>query len=431
MAKNKKRKGVSIKPPTISPLRFIQTKARQLPIHSCYINKDWETQKMAHVTVARAHKNGNLTFAVYLIDVLGFGIKNTFFNYNMTPYEFNGLLDQWGENTIPCKYALAHNLVYGALEFALEYDIQPHKDWKISQYIMEEDTDAIPLIDLEFGENGKPVFVQMMDEEDWNDGEAIDGDGDEDDDFDLDLKETIYRAVDIAYKSAFPSGENEFDLQIKDAHQQLILTEEPIIEENEQLAKFIDTAYFQLYELSKSEDKAKIRKLQKQILGNTEEFPEAPILLNYLANTYFLVGDRDKGLELFKQCVDQFPDYLLGRLFYAFELIQNKQYEMAWETLKCKYQLQELAPEKELFHFQEVYIFYAVVALYLFLEENDLEKAVTYNDLLVAEGYYPMRWKAVQTAVATLSKAKFEVMEKKFGEEFPSFMGQEFNTNLK
>jgi hypothetical protein len=61
------------------------------------------------VTVARAHKNGNLTFAVYLIDVLGFGVKNTFFNYNMTPYEFNGLLDQLSENTIPCEYGLAHN----------------------------------------------------------------------------------------------------------------------------------------------------------------------------------------------------------------------------------------------------------------------------------------------------------------------------------
>jgi tetratricopeptide (TPR) repeat protein len=430
MAKNKKRKGVSIKPPTISPLRFIQAKARQLPIHSCYINKDWEMQKMAHVTVARAHKNGNLTFAVYLIDVLGFGVKNTFFNYNLTPYEFNGLLDQWGENTIPCEYVLAHNLVYGALEFALEYDIQPHKDWKISQYIMEEDTDAIPLINLEFGENGKPVYVQMMDEGDWDDLEDGDED-DEDDDFDSDLKETIYRTVDIAYKSAFPSGENQFDQQIKDAHQQLTVTEEPIIEENEELADLIEAIYDKMRDLSNSGNKVEIRKFQKNILITIKEYPEAPILLNYLANTYFLVGDRDKGLELFKQCVDQFPDYLLGRLFYAFELIQNKQYEMAWETLKCKYQLQELAPEKKLFHFQEVYIFYAVVALYLFLEENDLEKAVTYNDLLVAEGYYPMRWKAVQTAVVTLSKAKFEVMEKKFGKEFPSFMGQDFNTNLK
>jgi hypothetical protein len=80
----------------------------------------------------------------------------------------------------------------------LEYDIQPHEDWKISQYIMDEDTDAIPLIDLEFGENGKPVYVQMMDEEDWDNGDPIDAADEEDDDFDSDLKETIYRTVDIA-----------------------------------------------------------------------------------------------------------------------------------------------------------------------------------------------------------------------------------------
>jgi hypothetical protein len=111
---------------------------------------------------------------------------------------------------------------------------------------MDEDTDAIPLIDLEFGENGKPVYVQMMDEEDWDNGDPIDAADEEDDDFDSDLKETIYRTVDIAYKSAFPSGENQFDQRIKDAHQQLIVTKEPIIDENEQLAEFIDTAYFEL-----------------------------------------------------------------------------------------------------------------------------------------------------------------------------------------
>jgi tetratricopeptide (TPR) repeat protein len=162
-----------------------------------------------------------------------------------------------------------------------------------------------------------------------------------------------------------------------------------------------------------------------------EEFPESHILLNYLANTYFLAGDRERGMELFRQSIDRFPDYLLGRLSYAFELIQDEQYEAAWETLKCSYLLQELAPEKKLFHFQEVYVLYAVVSLYLLWGKKDVEKAVTYNDLLVAEGYHIMRWKAVKTAVSALSKAKFEVMEKKFGKELPFFMRQDFNTNLK
>ncbi len=424
MAKNKKRKGASIKTPSISPKKYIQTKARQLPIYACYVNEDWETTKLAQVAVARAHKNGNLTFGIYLTDLLGMGVKDTFFNYNLPLHEFEGLMEQLGENMIECEYLLAHNLIYGAVDFALEFDVRPHRDWNLAQFILEEDTEDFPLIDLEFGLDGKPVFLKVSEEDEWDEEEE---DWDEEEDLDevdpiVNVIKIVGSIIDLAYKKSFPKGINHFDHLIINGHGQMNITEEPMPEKDEELADSIEDFYDQLYELSKSGNKAEILKFQKQISSKIKQYSDAPILHNYLANSYLLIGNKNKGLELFKQCVEQFPNYLLGRLIYAFELIQNKQYKHAWEILKGKYQLQELEPDRQIFHIQEVYIFYAVVALYIFLYENDLEKALTYYDLIISAKDDPMGWFSVETAISILSKAKLDVLEKKYGKELPEII---------
>ena len=51
-----------------------------------------------------------------------------------------------------------HNIIYGEAAFAESCGFKPHKDWSIGQYILEEDDESIPLIDIPFGENGIPAY---------------------------------------------------------------------------------------------------------------------------------------------------------------------------------------------------------------------------------------------------------------------------------
>jgi hypothetical protein len=44
------------------------------------------------------------------------------------------------------------------LEFAEEYGFKPHEDFsKVAQYILEEDTESIELMDIECGKDGKSL----------------------------------------------------------------------------------------------------------------------------------------------------------------------------------------------------------------------------------------------------------------------------------
>ncbi|MDO5664400.1 MAG: hypothetical protein Q4G63_03975 [Bacteroidia bacterium] len=59
-------------------------------------------------------------------------------------------------------YPLVRNIIHAAWEFADEIGFKPHKDFtSITRYMLEEDLDNIPLIEIECGdENGKPVYVR-------------------------------------------------------------------------------------------------------------------------------------------------------------------------------------------------------------------------------------------------------------------------------
>ena len=54
---------------------------------------------------------------------------------------------------------MAHNIIYGAIAYAEDLGFKPEKDWALSQFILEEDTEDIELIEVEFGKDGKPCFI--------------------------------------------------------------------------------------------------------------------------------------------------------------------------------------------------------------------------------------------------------------------------------
>lgn len=147
----------------LSPENYIRKKARTLPIHECWINTDWEESGMATVVIARKHSNQNITFCLYLVDILCLGVKDTIYQFNVLHSEYRNFLEKISE-TMEMKitdYVLIHNIILSGMEFAEEYGFKPHKDFtSITEFMLEEDDDDIDLIVILCGKNGKPLYVR-------------------------------------------------------------------------------------------------------------------------------------------------------------------------------------------------------------------------------------------------------------------------------
>jgi hypothetical protein len=147
----------------LSPENYIRKKSRSLPFYECWVNEDWEDSGMANIIIARIHTNGNITFCVYLVDLLCLGVKDSFYNFNITETEYRNCIEKFSsEMEIELvEYPLVHNIIFTALEFAKEFGFKPHKDFtSVTEYMLEEDTDDIELIEIKCGKNGKPLYVQ-------------------------------------------------------------------------------------------------------------------------------------------------------------------------------------------------------------------------------------------------------------------------------
>lgn len=159
MAKSKKKPHVQL----LSPENYIRQKARNLPLYECRINHNWQEMGSAEIVIARTHANGNLTLGMYMVDLFCMGVRDTHYRFNTTPEDYEDLLDMLSENFEMQKvaYGLVHNIIYAAKEYAAELGFKPHKDFtSVSEYLLEEDTDEIELIEIECGKDGRPLFIQ-------------------------------------------------------------------------------------------------------------------------------------------------------------------------------------------------------------------------------------------------------------------------------
>lgn len=163
MAKKKsKNKSKGQQQAALSPYRFMREKARTLPIGQCYIGPpDWQESGMAHIIVTRVRPSGNLVMASFLVDTFCLGVKDAGYHENMAPSDFEEYLDKYrrGMGLEEISYNEAHNIIYGAMAFAEDGGIKPSKDFYPAGYILEEDTDDIPMIEYDFGKNGKHLLI--------------------------------------------------------------------------------------------------------------------------------------------------------------------------------------------------------------------------------------------------------------------------------
>lgn len=158
MAKKKNKQAPS---QPLAPDKYIRTKARNLPVYECLMCENLFDVGQGFIVVARKHASGNITMGVYWVDVFCLGIRESLFHFNLTPSEYNDRKASIYEG-MKCKsipYEEAHNILYGAIEYAEDCGIEPAKSFALTRYMLEEDTDDIPLLTYDFGKNGRPYLA--------------------------------------------------------------------------------------------------------------------------------------------------------------------------------------------------------------------------------------------------------------------------------
>lgn len=154
----KKSKQVNKKP--LSETDYVKKIARNLPVEMCEMTYTPDNPHTIRVLVVRKEPTGLYTVGFYLIDSWCRGLYDTFCRVHMTQDELDYIINLDKEDRIikPMTYDEAHNFIFGAIEYGEEAGFDVPKGFKVSQYMLAEDTDDIPLISYDFGLNGKRVL---------------------------------------------------------------------------------------------------------------------------------------------------------------------------------------------------------------------------------------------------------------------------------
>jgi hypothetical protein len=146
----------------VSPQTIIQ-RARTYPILECWISEDWQGEMgLVQVIVARQQPDGDICFGTYLVDKLCLGLKDTFANagFSHSRYE-REVVKKASRRTkmVKCPAEMAHQMIYGAIDFAARFGFKPQEDFALSQLILAPRGELAEPYQLTFGRNGKPFFI--------------------------------------------------------------------------------------------------------------------------------------------------------------------------------------------------------------------------------------------------------------------------------
>ena len=141
--------------------RYYLQHARDYPIFGCWIFKDWKKSGIAPVVVAREQSPDKVIFAVCLLDIWCLGVKDAYAKANISRAQFKRELRKMCSGAPKkCSPEFAHEIIYGALEYANQYGFKPHADFKrqMVDHVLEP-PDVYPRThNLKFGKDGKPFF---------------------------------------------------------------------------------------------------------------------------------------------------------------------------------------------------------------------------------------------------------------------------------
>ena len=133
-----------------------------MPLSGTWVDADWQDRVRPTVLVARTQPDARIMFGAFFIDRFCTGIKDSNWVVNFDP-------DMFEHETLPRAYPsqppasiseeMAHEMVWGAAEYAAKLGFAPHNSFQNSQRVLEP-ADAFPRTGtVTFGYRGRPTYV--------------------------------------------------------------------------------------------------------------------------------------------------------------------------------------------------------------------------------------------------------------------------------
>ena len=452
MSKKKKGKVVQLNSNQLSPEKYIQTQARSLPIMECLVNADWESVGLCNVVVVRRHKTGNVTYALYLVDMYCLGVKDVSYYFNQYPEAYEDL-KYAGPEWITIDYVLAHNIIYGGIEYAEDYGFKPHKDFAIGRFILEEDDDRVELMELEFGLDGKPCYVQgpyddpvkvknitatlermagkdnfsVVEEEEDEDFDIDDDDWDDEDLDDDEFEKEVEEALEEEERSLkiilnFLRKLNKaYDELIRTPQAKDMLENYPIGRAYKLSKAVVENKYNTFDTAEQEEDYNRFRdmvlmgsKYEPAIKGLQKairKYPGKPVFYTMLRSAYLFNDQSEKADDIIIETFALFPDYLTAKVDYANMLIETGVPEGVLSVFDGKPDLNYIYPGVKKFNRSEA-AFYYVCMLRYFISQDEIDSADLYMNAIIKKKLYDeYTLSTMKYAMTLMCRIKLEKIE--------------------
>lgn len=170
-----------IKTTATAQMTLAKERGELAPIADCFVNKSCrdnllnktgindelssdifdETRGLALVWVGIKTGYERYEVCTYLIDYWCLGLKDTIGirKFNGSKYQefFGKCYSTFEEGYCSITFPQAQAIIYGSIEYAKSLGLQPHRDFEETKEHLGKPND---LIELSFGRNGKPCYVQ-------------------------------------------------------------------------------------------------------------------------------------------------------------------------------------------------------------------------------------------------------------------------------
>lgn len=137
--------------------------AAQHPLEGCWAQKDWQEGGLALVTVARRLPNQTILYAVLLVDYYCLGVKNAEVGTEPSPERFRAVvlprLYRDATAPIPILADLAHELIYGAIDYAARWGFRPHRGFSAARRLLDPQGARPATGRVTFGYQGRPLYI--------------------------------------------------------------------------------------------------------------------------------------------------------------------------------------------------------------------------------------------------------------------------------
>ncbi|EON74762.1 hypothetical protein ADIS_4781 [Lunatimonas lonarensis] len=433
---------MSKKQQALTPHAYLKSgMALKLPVYKCYVPESWRETKKFYLVFSRQHVNGNITLAGILVDLLCTGIKDVIYRVNMPMFEFERFLEDLEEGIedemIEVSRDLAHNIVYGALEYGSDNGIRPHEDFRWAALIIGPDSDDVPLIDdIPFGELGMPLL--LLDGDDPKEAYYLrqlrthvgegnframhrddyfeEDDDDEYTDGEVNMHSEIHAIANWNREDWEQWFENVVDLDMKDLNQAVqfqsvlffiytrfifrnALTEfemdaligQPIEWTDEQietgygvnLPEEVNDEMVELTQVLKDgSTERQARDIRDRLTQLIEEYPHIPYFYNLRYNAIRVLD----GIEAFREEVavtlERFPDYFFAKLDLIDAMLEaGEEFDFA-DFFGGATNLSAIFPTRKLFHASEVIKFSTLMIRYHLRLKQHVQAYAYYSDVV-------------------------------------------------